>query len=87
MKHDARVFEVAAQLRLRNERNRNIHNFFTCCQQVCYYEELYCYGDLSFEIGCHQCYHNTVDNYKIKVQFLILHLFCNGFIARTLTLS
>ena len=28
MKHDARVFEVAAQSRLRNERNRNINDFF-----------------------------------------------------------
>ena len=66
-KHDARVFEIAAQSRLSNERNQIFTIFFIFCRQVCYYEELYCYGDLSFQIGCHQCYHNTVDNYKIKL--------------------
>ena len=47
--------------------NGNIHEFFTCCLQVCCYEKLYCYGDLSFQKGCEQCYHNAVDDYKIKV--------------------
>ena len=47
--------------------NGNIHEFFTCCLQVCCYEKLYCYGDLSFQKGCEQCYYNAVDDYKIKV--------------------
>ena len=47
--------------------NGNIYEFFTCCWQVCCYEKLYCYGDLSFQKGCEQCYHNAVDDYKIKV--------------------
>ena len=41
--------------------NGNVHEFLTCCRQVCYYIELYCYGDLSFQKGCHQCYHNAVE--------------------------
>ena len=40
---------------------------FLTCWQDCHYEELYCYSDLSFQKGCHQCYHNAVDDYKIRV--------------------
>ena len=54
IKHDARVFEIASQSPTRNKRKWK------------YYEELYCYGDLPFQKGCHQCYHNAVDDYKIK---------------------
>ena len=49
-------------------------NFSHACPQVCCYEKVYCYGDLPFQKGCHQCYHNAVDDYKLKV----LTLFCTG---------
>ena len=49
------------------QKNENIRNIFTSCPQVCYYEQLYCYGDLSFERGCPQCYLSAVDDYRIKV--------------------
>ena len=48
---DAQVFETASQLHLRAP--------FVCCQQVCCYKKLYCYGDFSFQKGCKQCYHNA----------------------------
>lgn len=44
--------------------NGNIHEFFTFCLQVRCYEKLYCYGDLSFQKGCEQCYHNAVDDWN-----------------------
>ena len=56
---DAQVFETASQLHLRDKRKLKYSQIFVCCQQVCCYKKLYCYGDFSFQRGCKQCYHNA----------------------------
>ena len=51
IKHDARVLKQLFNRASGEKENENIHEFFTCCRLVCYYEELYCYGDLLFRKG------------------------------------
>ena len=68
MKHDAGVFLNSFSSAPQEFRKMEI---FTIYLQVVgkfvFLEELYCYGDLSFQKGCHQCYHNAVDDYRIKL--------------------
>lgn len=85
MKPDARVFEIASQLIVPHKKKKekgNIHEFFTG-RQVCFnYEKLYCYGDLSFQKGCEQCYRNA-QWMIIKSRFIFefFTFFCNCFIT------
>ena len=58
MKHDAGVLLKFLIRASGIQENGNIHKLNI---------ELYCYGDLSFQNECHQCYHNAVDDYRIKL--------------------
>ena len=48
-------------------------NFSHAGQQVCSDEKLHCYSDLPFQKGRRQCYHNAVDDYKLKVLHYLLY--------------
>ena len=54
MKHDARVFEIASQLRLRNKRKWK-------------YSRIFHMLSASLLLRRILCYRNAVDDYKIKV--------------------
>ena len=54
IKHDAQVFEIASQLRLGNEEEMAIFKkFHILSAEFLLTEQLYCYGDLPFQLkGC-----------------------------------
>ena len=88
MKHDARVFEVASQSRLRNKRNGNIHDFFShVVGKFVITKNCIVMAICLFRGGVNNVITILWIIIKSRFNFEFFILLCYGDIGRTLTLS